>query len=97
MAPQMRAGLVCSTMQLAVVHWQQPRALIAHSDRDSQGAGTAYQDLLTQHHMHCSKACYWNNAAMERFFLNLKIERVWSKGSINDETMKNVTKSIVKL
>lgn len=100
MAPHMRAELVCSAMQLAIAQRQPPLGLIAHSDRGSQYAGAAYQDLLTRHGMRCSmsrKANCWDNAVMERFFLNLKMERVWRKDYANHgEAIKDVTDYIVK-
>ncbi|WP_163014359.1 DDE-type integrase/transposase/recombinase, partial [Pseudomonas viridiflava] len=46
MAPHMRAELVCSALQLAIAQRQPEAGLIMHSDRGSQYAGGAYQDLL---------------------------------------------------
>ncbi|MFJ4371806.1 transposase, partial [Pseudomonas japonica] len=74
--------------------------LIAHSDRGSQYASADYQDLLRRNEMRCSmsrKANCWDNAVMERFFLNLKMERTWRKDYANhDEAIKDVTDYIVK-
>lgn len=100
MAPHMRAELVCSAMQLAITQRQPEPGLIAHSDRGSQYAGVTYQALLTQHGLRCSmsrKGNCWDNAVMERFFLNLKMERVWRKDYANhDEAIKDVTDYIVR-
>jgi transposase InsO family protein len=71
-----------------------------HSDRGSQYAGGVYQDLLTRHGMRCSmsrKGNCWDNEVMERFFLNLKMERVWRKDYANHgEATKDVTDYIVR-
>ncbi|OAI94850.1 integrase [Pseudomonas putida] len=100
MAPHMRAELVCSAMQLAIAQRQPAPGLIAHSDRGSQYASADYQDLLKRNGMRCSmsrKANCWDNAVMERFFLNLKMERTWRKDYANhDEAIKDVTDYIVK-
>ena len=51
--------------------------IIHHSDRGSQYASHAYQDLLDRHHIQCSMSrsgdCY-DNAMMESFFATLKRE-----------------------
>lgn len=100
MAPHMRAELVCSAMQLAVAQRQPGPGLIAHSDRGSQYAGATYQRLLERYGMRCSmsrKGNCWDNAVMERFFLNLKMERVWRRDYANHaEAMKDITDYIVR-
>lgn len=100
MAPHMRAELVCSAMQLAVAQRQPGPGLIAHSDRGSQYAAATYQGLLERYGMRCSmsrKGNCWDNAVMERFFLNLKMERVWRRDYANHaEAMKDVTDYIVR-
>ncbi|EPN63603.1 transposase IS3/IS911 family protein [Pseudomonas syringae pv. actinidiae ICMP 18807] len=91
MAPHMRAELVTSAMQLAIAQRQPEPGLIAHSDRGSQYAGAAYQALLTRNGMRCSmsrKGNCWDNAVMERFFLNLKMERTWRKDYANNMSGK---------
>ena len=53
--------------------------LIFHSDRGSQYASQAFQDLLREHNITCSmsrKGNCWDNAMMESFFATLKKERV---------------------
>ncbi|UYS81431.1 IS3 family transposase [Pseudomonas syringae] len=100
MAPHMRAELVTSAMQLAIAQRQPEPGLIAHSDRGSQYAGAAYQALLTRNGMRCSmsrKGNCWDNAVMERFFLNLKMERTWRKDYANHgEAIKDITDYIVR-
>jgi transposase InsO family protein len=100
MAPHMRSELVCGAMQLAIAQRQPGPGLIAHSDRGSQYAGAAYQSLLGRHGIRCSmsrKGNCWDNAVMERFFLNLKMERVWRRDYANHgEAMKDITDYIVR-
>lgn len=100
MAPHMRSELVCGAMQLAIAQRQPGPGLIAHSDRGGQYAGAAYQSLLGRHGMRCSmsrKGNCWDNAVMERFFLNLKMERVWRRDYANHgEAMKDITDYIVR-
>ena len=86
MAADMQAELVCQALQLAVVQRQPPPGLIVHSDRGSQYASSAHQALLVKHGLVGSmsrKGNCWDNAVMERFFLNLKTERVWQHDYAN--------------
>jgi putative transposase len=79
MAPGMPAELVCSALHMAIQQRQPAPGLIVHSDRGSQYASALYQALLTKHGFVCSmsrKGNCWDNAVAERFFLNLKMERV---------------------
>ena len=49
-------------------------------------ASSLHQALLSQHGLVASmsrKGNCWDNAVMERFFLNLKMERVWQKDYAN--------------
>ena len=99
MAPNMSAELVCSAMQLALAQRQPPPGLISHSDRGSQYASLAYRSLLARHHMQQSmsrKGNCWDNAVMERFFLSLKMERVWRRDYANyAEAVRDITEYIV--
>ena len=86
MAADMQAGLVCRALQLAIVQRQPQPGLIVHSDRGSQYASAAHQALLAKHGLIGSmsrKGNCWDNAVMERFFLNLKMERVWQRDYAN--------------
>lgn len=99
MAPDMQATLVCKALQVAIVQRQPAPGLIVHSDRGSQYASAAHQALLSKHGLVGSmsrKGNCWDNAVMERFFLNLKMERVWQKDYANHaEAMNDVADYIV--
>ena len=86
MAPEMPATLVCAALQMAIVQRNPEPGLVVHSDRGTQYASSLHQTLLTQHGLVASmsrKGNCWDNAVMERFFLNLKMERVWQKDYAN--------------
>ena len=99
MAPNMPAELVCTALQIAIAHRRPPPGLIVHSDRGSQYASDEYRDLLARHGFQGSmsrKGNCWDNAVMERFFLNLKMERVWHRQYANPtEAIRDVTDYIV--
>jgi putative transposase len=100
MAPTMPASLVCEALQMAVSQRQPKAGLIVHSDRGSQYASAQYQALLAKHGFVCSmsrKGNCWDNAVAERFFLNLKMERVWQRQYANhEEAKKDITGYIVE-
>jgi transposase InsO family protein len=82
----MPAALVCQALQMAIGQRQTTVGLILHSDRGSQYASHEYQALLKQNGIICSmsrKGNCWDNAVMERFFLNLKMERVRQREYVN--------------
>ena len=86
MAPSMPAELVCTALKMAIQQRQPAPGLIVHSDRGSQYASGLYQALLAEHGFICSmsrKGNCWDNAVAERFFLNLKMERVWQRNYAN--------------
>jgi transposase InsO family protein len=86
MAPNMPAELVCTALQMAIAQRNPPAGLIVHSDRGSQYASAAHRALLAEHGLLASmsrKGNCWDNAVMERFFLNLKMERVWRQDYAN--------------
>ena len=72
-------SLVQNALQMALLQRQPTADLLHHSDRGSQYAAHAYQDLLAQHHITVSMSrkgnCY-DNAVMESFFRTLKAECV---------------------
>jgi putative transposase len=71
---------------VAIAQRQPAPGLIVHSDRGSQYAGAAHQAVLDKHGLIGSmsrKGNCWDNAVMERFFLNLKMERVWQRDYAN--------------
>ena len=86
MASDMQATLVCRALQLAIAQRQPAPGLIVHSDRGSQYASAAHQAVLDKHGLIGSmsrKGNCWDNAVMERFFLNLKMERIWQRDYAN--------------
>jgi len=99
MAPTMPAGLVISALALALQQRRPVAGLVLHSDRGSQYASDEYQALLRRHHVICSmsrKGNCWDNSVMERFFLNLKMERVWQRQYANhDEARCDINQYIV--
>lgn len=99
MSPTMPTDLVCRALQMAIGQRRLTVGLLLHSDRGSQYASHEYQDLLKQYGIICSmsrKGNCWDNAVMERFFLNLKMERVWQRDYANQlEAIKDITEYIV--
>ncbi|WP_206363428.1 IS3 family transposase [Cupriavidus necator] len=99
MAPTMPAGLVMSALTMALQQRRPEPGLVLHSDRGSQYASDEYQALLKQHHVVCSmsrKGNCWDNSVMERFFLNLKMERVWQRQYANhDEARRDINQYII--
>ena len=86
MSPAMPAGLVCAALQMAIVQRSPAPGLIVHSDQGTQYASAEHKALLAKHGLVGSmsrKGNCWDNAVMERFFLNLKMERVWQKDYAN--------------
>lgn len=99
MAPTMPADLVMSALSMALQQRRPAPGLVLHSDRGSQYASAEYQALLGRHQIVCSmsrKGNCWDNAVMERFFLNLKMERVWQRQYANHaEARRDITQYIV--
>lgn len=99
MAPEMPASLVCAALQMAIAQRKPAPGLIVHSDRGSQYASELHQALLRRHDLVGSmsrKGNCWDNAVMERFFLNLKMERVWQRNYANHaEAMTDIADYIV--
>jgi putative transposase len=91
MAPSMPAQLVCDALSMAIASRQPAAGLIVHSDQGSQYASDEHARLLARHGLTASmsrKGNCWDNAVMERFFLNLKMERVWQKEYANHAEAK---------
>ena len=99
MSPAMPAGLVCAALQMAIVQRNPAPGMIVHTDRGTQYASAEHQALLAAHGLVGSmsrKGNCWDNAVMERFFLNLKMERVWQKDYANHtETINDIADYIV--
>lgn len=78
LAEHMRVEFVAEALRMALWRRRPPPGLIHHSDRGSQYACHAYQDLLKEHGLVPSmsgKGDCWDNAPVERFFGSLKRER----------------------
>lgn len=86
MGGQMTAQLVCEALQMAIATRRPAPALIVHSDQGVQYASEQYKQLLTANGFIASmsrRGNCWDNAVMERFFLNLKMERTWQRDYAN--------------
>lgn len=99
MATAMPAELVCRALSLALQQRSPGAGLIMHTDRGSQYASDEHQRLLARHGALSSMSrvgnC-WDNAVAERFFLNLKMERVWQRDYANAaEAERDVSDYIV--
>lgn len=99
MAPSLQARLVCEALRTALVIRQPKPGLIVHSDRGSQYAGDRHRRLLEAWKCVPSmsrKGNCWDNAVMERFFLSLKLERVWQRSYANPmEAQRDIADYIV--
>ena len=74
---RMKKALVIRALMMAINLRKPSPGLMHHSDRGSQYASGAYQELLREHDMVCSmsrKGNCWDNAPTERFFSSLKRE-----------------------
>lgn len=79
-APTTHTSLVRQALDMAITQRHPARGLLLHSDRGFQYASAEYQAVLALHGIQCSmsrKGNCWDNAVMERFFLSLKVERLW--------------------
>lgn len=76
---------VCDALRMAIASRHPQPGFLVHSDRGSQYASQMHMGLLERHALVCNmsrKGNCWDNAVMERFFLNLK-ERVWQRDYAN--------------
>lgn len=98
-APDMPARLVCDALDMALGQRRPPPGLVVHSDRGSQYASHEYRALLERHALTGSmsrKGNCWDNAVMERFWLNLKQERTWQRRYANHaEARRDIADYIV--
>jgi transposase InsO family protein len=99
MAPGMPAHLVCDALKMAIQSRRPPPGLIVHSDRGRQYASVEHALVLQHYDLVGSmsrKGNCWDNAVAERFFLNLKMERVWHCDYANHaEAMLDISDYIV--
>ena len=82
MSATMTAQLVTDALLMAIWSRGKPDALLHHSDRGSQYSSEAFQKLMADNGVTCSKSRsgnVWDNAVMESFFSSLKTERVARK------------------
>ncbi len=99
LASHMRASLECSALNMAIIARQPAPGVFVHTDQGSQYASDDYCALLAKHQLMASMSgkgnCY-DNAVMEHFFLNLKMERVWQTYYANhQEAIKDISHYIV--
>lgn len=79
MGDRMTSDLVIDALAMAVTQRNPPAGLMHHSDRGSQYASAAFQQMLAAHGMVCSmsrKGEVYDNAVMESFYATLKGELV---------------------
>jgi transposase InsO family protein len=83
---QMPASLVCAALRMALAQRQPAPGLLLHSDQGCQYTSDAWQKLLADHGIRASmsrRGNCWDNAVVERFFLNLTMEHVWQRRYAN--------------
>ena len=88
--------LAQQALTMAIHHRAPKSGLLHHSDRGSQYAATAYQQLLTTHGMTGSmsrRGNGWDKACVESFFGTLKRERIEQRQS---RTRDEATQDIVE-
>jgi len=86
------SALVISAMNMALSQRRPETDLLHHSDRGSQYASEAFQDLLDNNGVVCSmsrKGDCWDNACMESFFGSLKTEWLGDKKYKTRQEAKN--------
>jgi putative transposase len=79
MGQTLDATIVIDALRMAIARRRPAPGTIFHSDRGSQYACRAFQDLLTDSQIICSmsrKGDCWDNAVAESFFATLKLELV---------------------
>jgi transposase InsO family protein len=79
MSQSLEESIVLDALRMALLRRQPGRGVLHHSDRGSQYAGTAFQQLLKDHGMTCSmsrKGDCWDNAVVESFNATIKTELI---------------------
>ena len=82
MSDSLQSQLVLDALMMATAARRPSDDLLHHSDRGSQYASDAFQELLRRRHITCSmsrKGNCWDNAPLESFFGKLKTEWVHGK------------------
>ena len=99
MGHRLTVELAEQALTMALANRNPQAGLLYHSDRGSQYAATRYQQRLGEYSITASmsrKGNCWDNAVAERFFLNLKMERVWQREYANQtEAKTDITAYIV--
>jgi putative transposase len=93
MGDRMGKELVLDALRMALGRRRPDGAsvLIHHSDRGSQYASAAFQELLREANIRCSmsrKGNCWDNAMMESFFATLKKERLYQEEYATREQLR---------
>jgi putative transposase len=81
MRERMTSDLVIDALHMAIAQRHPPAGLMHHSDRGSQYASAAFQEMLAAHKIVCSmsrRGEVYDNAVMESFYGTLKGELVSS-------------------
>lgn len=89
----MTEELVIQALRMALYRRKITSSVLVHSDRGSQYASNAYQNLLKENGIRCSmsrKDNCWDNAPMESFFKTLKIECVYRQTFKNLESARTI-------
>jgi transposase InsO family protein len=79
MSQSLEESIVLDALRMALLRRQPGRGVLHHSDRGSQYAGAAFQQLLKDHGMTCSmsrKGDCWDNAVVESFNATIKTELI---------------------
>ena len=102
MSHLMRTSLVIDALRMALGRRcpDEGGSLLHHSDRGSQYASGAFQDLLTDHNITCSmsrKGNCWDNAMMESFFATLKKERIYHESYATREEARQSVFEYIEL
>jgi putative transposase len=94
MRERMTSDLVIDALEMAIVQRHPLTGLMHHSDRGSQYASGAFQQMLAAHGMTCSmsrKGEVYDNAVMESFYGTLKRELVsFARYATRDEARQAI-------
>lgn len=94
MKERMTSNLVIDALAMAIEQRNPPRGLMHHSDRGSQYASGAFQQMLAAHGIVCSmsrRGEVYDNAVMESFYATLKGELVHgTRYATRDEARKAI-------
>lgn len=94
MRERMTSDLVIDALQMGIAQRNPPKGLMHHSDRGSQYASGAFQQMLLAHGMVCSmsrRGEVYDNAVMESFYATLKRELVHeARYATRDEARKAI-------